>query len=491
MKILIINHPHYKEGNRYGLPWGGAIGASPGLGYIAAVLHQSGYEVKLVDGYFMDWQQIEKNIRDFDPDILGTGCMTIGRSNAKQLVQLAKAIKPSLVTIMGGPHATHCYEQVLKNWPVNFIVLGEGEETVVDLVRAIETKPDTTENVKGIAFNKNGQVIKTEHRPMISSLDMMPFPLYEQYDWEMYPTPPFTSFKGEKFEGKSISELRYCHIITSRGCPYDCQFCSVTKFWGKKWRFRSVTNVLDELELLYHKYNVRYFDFCDDAFSINKKRVIEICKGILDRKLHIVFDCCTRADFITREIAQWLHKAGCLYAALGVESGSEIILKNINKKIPLEKLYEAFEILRSEKVKTLPLLMVGNPGENEESIDKSIEFLKKINADSASVIITMILPGTDLFKYAESLGFMTEGFWNSEIPAPLYTAENSLATLLRWRHKIIRSLPLYKSWTIKAQVKFRLKALKEMFTAKTGWRTSKKGIERFRAYKFQGMKQKK
>jgi radical SAM superfamily enzyme YgiQ (UPF0313 family) len=483
-----MNHPHFRDGRRYGLPWGGALGATPGLGYIAAVLQTSGYEVKLMDGYFMDWQQIEKTIRDFAPDILGAGCMTIGRSNARQLVQLAKKIKPSLITIMGGPHPTHCYEQVLKDWPIDFIVMGEGEETIIDLVQTIEKKSRDFKSVKGIAFTKNGEVIKTEPRPIIKELDKIRFPLYEQYNWDLYPKPPFTSFKDVRFKGKDLSELRYSHMITSRGCPYDCQFCSATKFWGKRWRFRSADNILDEMELLYHKYKVRYFDFCDDAFSINKKRIIEICKGILDRKLEIMFDCCTRADYVDREMSKWLYNAGCLYVAIGVESGSEVILNNINKKVSLDKIKEAFYILESEKLKTMPLIMVGNPGECKETINETIKFLKEIKAHSASVVVAIILPGTDLFKHAESLGFISEDFWNTEVPAALYTAEHSLAQLFFWRNKIWINMPLFKTWQFKKRIGFRLKALKDVFTAKTGLYINRKGFERFRAYKYRGMR---
>jgi len=229
---------------------------------------------------------------------------------------------------------------------------------------------------------------------------------------------------------------RVISIITSRGCPYNCQFCSTTLFWGKRWRFRSPKNIVDEIEYYYSNFGFKYFNFADDAFTIIPKRAIEICKEIINRNLEIYFDCTTRADTITDELVKWLKRAGCLFVALGVESGSKKILKTINKKISLSSVINAFKILKKNDLSAYPLLMVGNPGETDETIHKTILLMKIIKPYRVSISKTTIFPGTELYNLARKQNFIDDSYWLTPKPPPLYTYENSFKTMQRWAFEI-------------------------------------------------------
>lgn len=480
MKILLINHPYLKESSDYGKPTQLAPAPSPGIGYIGAVLKQAGYNVKIIDAFYYSWEKVEDIIKRENPNVVGVGCMTEGRKNAFKVVELTKKINPNIKVVMGGPHPTHCYEQVLKYYPVDAIVIGEGEITIVELIKSWEEGKDLKE-VKGIAFKNNGEVYKNTQREFIKDLDTIPFPLYRDFDWNSYVKKDFAGEIADvEINGKKLSELPYCFMITSRGCPYRCQFCATTKFWGAKWRLRSAKNVVDEVELLYHQYGRRYFNFCDDAFSIKEQRVIDICKEILSRGLKIVFNCVTRVDYASIEMANWLKKAGCIYVALGVESGSPKILKTIHKKITLEQIENTFNVFHKAGILPGALLMVGNPGESNETINQTLKLLKKIKPPSTGASITMVFPDTELFEIAKQKGLLTDEYWLKDTSVPFYTAEHSLATLIKWQDKIYRFGEHYRKKLLKERILHKIRVARRIFAARTGVYISKRGIHRFK-----------
>ncbi len=436
MKILLANPP-LLDLSMYGKSPLLSPCPGTGLSYLYSYLIEHKYKCKIYDFYFDKWDYVKKVLIKEDPDVVGITCLTEGRYSAFKLLSLIRKVKKETIVIFGGHHSTYMYKQLLKQYNIDYIVLGEGETKLLYLLRAIEDKIPL-ESVEGIAYIKDGKLIENSIKEnyFIKELDALPFPFSKDQVDEIFKNYPsiqqihpqqFKTIPPEMCEnGKIIS------IVTSRGCPFNCQFCSSTKFWGIKWRFRSPKNIVDEIEFYYKNFGFRYFNFADDAFTIIPKRSIEICKEIINRDLKIYFDCTTRADRITDELVTWLKKAGCLFVAIGVESGSKKILKTINKNITPESVIKAFLILKKKQLNAYPLIMVGNPGETTETLNKTVILLKIIKPKQVAVSKTMVFPGTELYRLAKAQGFINDNYWLTSKPPPYYTYENSLKTLQRW-----------------------------------------------------------
>lgn len=303
MRTLLVNPPVFDHGKyrrileekpieTYTMPIG--------IGYIASVLEKAGYEVKAVDAYQMSWDNFGKILKDYAPDIVGISCLTDQRASIYRLMSMVKSLNKEIRIVLGGTHATLMHEQLLNHFPVDAVVLGEGENPFLHLVRAWEAGEDI-ENVKGIAFQRDGNVVKTKNQELIKDLDTIPFPAYHFFDLDMY--------AGWELHTKVASVLGYQHyasyksaaIITSRGCPWNCSFCSVSAMSGQKWRDRTAINVVDEIEMLVNKYNCKIIDFVDDIFSVDQKRVIAISEEILRRKLDILWGFETGVRYVSEE----------------------------------------------------------------------------------------------------------------------------------------------------------------------------------------------
>lgn len=439
MKILLLNPPALDQ-----IKYGKKILLSPcpgtGLSYLYSYLKKNNYNCKIYDFYFDTWEYINKVLTKENADIIGITCLTEGRYNAFKLLSLIRQIKKDTIVIFGGHHSTYMYEQLLENFNIDYIILGEGERKLINLIRAIEgTIP--LESVEGIAYKKDGTIIinTPKKSDFIDNLDELPFP-FSEHQLEIFKKYPYLKdIRPEQVKNLSpeiYKNGKIVSIVTSRGCPYNCQFCSSTLFWGKKWRFRSAENVVDEIEFYYHKFGFRYFNFADDAFTIIPKRAIKICKEIIKRDLNIYFDCTTRADRITDDLVIWLKKAGCLFVAIGVESGSKKILRTINKNESPKQVIKAFSILKRKNLNAYPLLMVGNPRETDETIKKTISLLKIIKPYQLTISLTMVFPGSDLYKLTKKQGFIDDDYWLTAKPPPFYTFENSSKVLKKWAFKV-------------------------------------------------------
>jgi radical SAM superfamily enzyme YgiQ (UPF0313 family) len=426
MKILLISPPEEFPKKLQWVPLG--------LSYLGGALKRRGYDVKLCDMCTYSWQDVKSEITKEDPDIVGISCLTLFRNQSIKVAQVAKECNPNIKILMGGPHATFFPEHIFQLAPVDVVVLGEGEITIIELVDALENNRDLS-NIKGIAFQLNGRIVKTQPRQLIKDLDSIPFPLYDDFDLRKY-KPPITDIP------KQYRDLTTTLIITSRGCPFQCQFCSTSRFWGRFWRARSATNVVDELEWLYSKYDVRLLYFFDDIFTLNKRRAIEICKELLKRKLDIVWLTETRVDCVDREMLEWMKKAGCYQIIYGVESGSPKILKTINKGFTVDHIKRAFKLTHDAGISTIALLMVGNPGEDKTTIKETMKLMNEIkphrtfdSIDYPGVYIgesalTWIFPNTPLYKLAESKGIISDNYWLTDKTVPYYTGDHTLKELM-------------------------------------------------------------
>ena len=441
MKILLLNPPLF-DPKKYGKDI--LLGGAPalGLGYIGALLKKEGLEVSVVDLYFHSWREAERLIRKQQPAIVGITCLTEGRTNAFRLADLVKSISPDVKVVLGGHHATYMCKQILEHYQsVDYIVRGEGEKTFLELTMAMASGGSCSA-IKGLAFRDGSRIVLTPHREPIADLDSLPFPLYDHFDFNAYPDYRIKAAAGRR---KWRRGERYVSMVTSRGCPGNCHFCSSTRFWRSGWRARSPESVIGEIEMLCKDYDAGYINFADDAFTVDQERAIAICKGIIAKKLDIVWDCTTRINHVSEETMRWMKRAGCLFTCFGIESGSGSILKSINKGIGAEEVIEGFKSAKKAGLDAVAYIMVGNPGESEPTIKETASLLRTIRPRQTGISIAMVFPGSALYSRAKSDGLLNDAYWLTELPPPPYTAEHSEKQLQAWKENLLyASLPWHR-----------------------------------------------
>lgn len=463
MRILLINPPMYDQ-RKYGKPLILPYGPPLGIAYLASSLESHGFQVKAVDMFDFSWDKARETLEREQADIIGITCLTEQRASPMELAKLSKAVNTGCIVIMGGIHPTIMYEQVLENWPVDFIVLGEGEETIKELVICLKDKSDL-EKVHGIAYKRADKVIKTPMRQLINDLDETPFPAYKYFDFDKY--TKYEILEG-KWNGRSLENLRFVPIVSTRGCVGSCQFCSTPLFW-QKWRTRSAKNVVDEMEFLVKNFGCGFFNFADDIFTVNKSRVIDLCKEIINRKLDIIWDCETRVNFIWEDMLDWMIGSGCYCISFGVESASETVLKAIKKKTTPEQIARAFKLTKQAGMKTKMLLMVGNPGESDNTVQDTVRMIETVRPDFISVSEAMVFPGTELYELAKQRNLVNDDYWLSDRPAPYFTVENNLEKLLEWSNIIMSANT--------GIIGKGLRKLRAILEQRTGLRITRKGLE--------------
>jgi len=417
MKILLISPPSEtpfsKNDPFYPL----------GLLYLASVLEKEGHNVFVKDCYRNSWEEIKQElvelIKDYSPDIFGLSCNTLNRTSCFKLSKIVKEINPKIKIIIGGVHATSLYEQILLNYPIDVVVLGEGEISTPKLIRALGKKR-SIKKIRGIAFKDKNQIKFTGFEKPIHNLDEIPFPKHE-------------------FCEDIIKKTKTATMITSRGCPFKCVFCSTSAYWGRRWRSRSVKNVVDEIEYLLKEFPyLERIIIPDDTFILDNQRVIEICNEILKRKIKIKWECSGRVDMVSKEMLVKLKEAGCDKITYGVESGSEKILESINKKITKEQIKRAIRLTNEVGLDYGTYLMVGNPGETWETLKQTVDFLKELkNLKVQSVGKLEIYPNTEIYELAKKQGIIDDSYWLTEKTVPHYTFEHSEDELTEMAYYIV------------------------------------------------------
>jgi len=358
-----------------------------GLAYVcAAVEAWAGAEVNLVDAV-AGKDTVEETVAEvvrFRPDVLyvAAGTSTL-RRDLGFLARCKKAL-PGLTTAVMGTHVTVLPGGAFVEPGADFGIRGEPERTAAELAAALaDGKP--VEDVRGLAIKRNGSFELTPDRPLIAGLDEIPHPARRFFRPYVY-SPPFT--RGTRFDV----------IITSRGCPYPCNYCSTGAYYGKKIRFRSPDDVVAELREMVEVEGVTQVGFWDDTFTVGKRRVVEICERIEESGLDFEWMCMSRVDTVDEEMLAALRRAGCYLILYGVESGSQRVLDAMKKEITLEQTERAFEMTYDAGIEAAAFFMFGNLEETEEDIRATIEFAKKLKASFASFNIATPYPGTELYE---------------------------------------------------------------------------------------------
>ncbi len=374
-----------------------------GLLYIASVLEKNSYNVSILDAFSFgkSLDEIKNKIIDFMPDIVGITAMTLMACDAYEVAKAVKQINHNIIVVIGGPHATALHDEALKTGNIDIAVLGEGEYSMLEICKDIEKRKNKLNRISGIVFKSNGNIIKTDIRPKFDELDSIPLPAYHLLpDFKYYNPPPHWGKKG-----------RFASIITSRGCPYDCSFCSVTRSWGRKYRYRSAESVITEIEYLNKDYGVSFLSFRDSIATLHKRRLIEICRGIIDRKLKIKWNCNARTNEVDLELLTWMKKAGCKSIFYGIESGNEQILSQF-KGLKKDDIRQAINITDKVGIKPHGFFMFGLPGETKETMRETIDFAKNLKLHTAGFTTVTPFPGTGLWDYSLSHNLILTTNWN-------------------------------------------------------------------------------
>jgi anaerobic magnesium-protoporphyrin IX monomethyl ester cyclase len=376
VKILLVN-PSYRDVYRtfdFVLP-------PLGLAYMAALLTERNYDVKVVDlNVGRDKQAIPYNSWDLVGITLDTSRYYKGMEYGRMLKSKGTRV------VVGGPHASFMADEILGSGSADYVVRGEGEHTMLELVEALN-QGGNLEHIKGLSYRSDNQIIHNAKRAYSDDLDTLPFPARDLLDMDKYRT--------SKLGTRSITS-----ILTSRGCPYQCSFCASSKLAGTFWRARSVQSIVEEIQFVKNTYGYRAFAFVDDNFTLNPQRVIDLCEEIYQRGWDIHWWCFSRADTIVKntEMVSLMYEAGCRSTYIGIESSNQETLDSYNKKISADISREAIAVLKENKIEMTASFIIGGLNEDKKMVEDTLRFAKSLNPNTVSFTILTPYPGTDLFE---------------------------------------------------------------------------------------------
>jgi len=365
-------------------------------------------EIQVVDCQAMslDWAGLEKRVESFDPDVVASsGFASCNVYVTARTMEMTKKLKPEVVTVTGGQHFTTLTQESLEAYPeIDVIVRGEGEETLVDLVKAVGKKSNFS-RIKGISFRHGNEIRHNPSRPMMENLDELPFPGYH-FVKDFVHRYHFTMMAGPK--------ARYGMVEASRGCPYRCVFCSQWKHWQGTWRHKSVKRVAEEMEFLYRDYGCRLLWLTDDNFGLDK-RMDELCDELIKRGFSDEITCFmqARCDDVVRNpsLITKMSRAGINYLLLGVESHSKSTLDGFRKGIKPEDAVSAVELLKQNGIFSQATCIIGERKDTEKSLADLREFINHLDPDLAIFMILTPFPGTELYEEAQRQGWIEDRNW--------------------------------------------------------------------------------
>jgi len=407
-----------------------------GLAYIAAYLKKEMYkqvEIVDIDAEGMDVREFADLIRHDQFDIVGFTVTTPTFSSSVELARCVKRESPRSVVVFGGIHPTIKPFETAGLDCVDIAVRGEGEVTFGEIVEAVRKKADLS-GIRGILYKKDGKVVETPPRSLIEDLDALPFPARKL-------------FKNKKYTYPDSLYSNAQPIFTSRGCPGMCTYCNSHQTFNRVFRARSAENVVNEIECLVRECKTREIHIWDDNFLTDKKRVFAISDNIKKRNLKVkfAFPNGVRADFIDKDVIGALKNMGAYSVAIGVESGSQEVLEKARKGIKLEKMEEALRLIKESGLESWAFFIIGLPGENADSIRKTIEFANKMDPDIAKFHILKPYPGTEAYDYLKSKKLLLEEDYDKFgiHTAPVHRLEDLTPDdMLEWQKKAYASFYL-------------------------------------------------
>lgn len=411
-----------------------------GVAYIAAFLEKQGHSVKILDAYpnssyihalphgairyGMSDGEILASFRTYKPDIIGISCMyTAYAIDAHHIANLCKEFFKDIPIVMGGAHVSQFPDLVIHDPKIDFVIVGEGEETMAEIVAFLE-KGTYPLHVAGTIVRDNGKIIRNQPRPQIENLDTLPFPSWPLFDMDVI----IKTSKASKFFMRQPT----FPILTSRGCPGKCNFCQARLIWGK-WRMRSAGNVVAEIEHLMSKFNAREIHFMDDNASVSRKRFHEICDEIIKRKLNIKWACLSGIPHwsLDEELLYKMKRAGCYRLTFGIESGDPETRKIINKPYDLEQAKRIIKYANKIGMWTMSTFIIGFPHETEKHINTTIDFACRAGLDMAVFYAFMPLPGTEAYAVMKADDLVS---YDKYLDPSMFYSNEALGVIARAYH---------------------------------------------------------
>lgn len=385
MKVLFVNPP--QTASKY--KFMGVIAPPLGIAYMAGVLQENNIDVEILDASAedMDFKDVEKELLKRKPDLVALTALTPTIGRALETAQVVKETLPDSIVVMGGYHPTFNFIETLEDENVDIVIRGEGEYIMLNLVQALENQ-SSLHDVKGIVFeDKNSkEIVVNPEAPLIQDLDELPFPALNLLPMKKYRLLDM--------------DTHMTTMITTRGCPMQCSFCSSAAMHGKKIRERSVENIVDEIEYLKTNYDIDTIAFMDDTFTLKKRKVMAICDEILKRNIEIMWGCTSRVDTLDEKLLKKMKESGCITIFIGVESADQQQLDNMCKNTTIAKIENAFKIAHKLKIRTIASVALGMPGDTKEILNKTVKFVHKLKPNYAIYSLATPYPGTRFYKEA-------------------------------------------------------------------------------------------
>jgi radical SAM superfamily enzyme YgiQ (UPF0313 family) len=391
--VLLINPPWLSKDENI---WHGVKSAMPPLGLlsIAAYVESEGYCVRVIDVHiekFTAAELIEK-LRVAQPKFVGMGVMTATSNAANQIARIVKNTVPDCTVVFGGVHPEAMPAETLCNSAVDIVVRGDGEETFLSILRG-----EPLDTIRGISYRKGTTVVHNPTSTVEMNLDKYPFPAYHLVPMDKY-YPAIGAYK----------RLPAINMLMTRGCPGKCTFCNSAM---TTLRTRSAESVVEEIEYLSKTYGVREIQFYDDTFTVLKKNVMRFCELMAAKNINVSWAAFVRADCFNEEMARAMKKGGCHQVLIGVESGSDIILKNIRKPIDREKTADAIKIARAAGLESRASFIFGSMGETVETMQETLDFSMQLDPDIAQYNVCTPYPGTQMYRWAKENGYLVSEEW--------------------------------------------------------------------------------
>lgn len=357
------------------------------------------------------WEELRTTLRTYEPQLVGISGFTPKFGAAARVAEICKEDNPDRPVVIGGPHATLCPEEILRNSAcIDAAVVGEGEATIIELAEHFGSRAGKPlEGIAGLAFRAKGSIVKTPERKRAGTLDG-------------FPLPDRALLLGRASYTAEDMGL----MMTSRGCPFDCAYCAIT-VWGRKMAYRSVDSVIAEMRVVRERYGTRQFAFKDDTFTVHRKRAIEFCERLIAEKLDVNWDCNTRVNLVDEPLLRLMKRAGCNEIKFGIESGSERVLQTLDKGITKEDARRMSRLMRKVGLLWSGYFMMGVPGETAGDVRQTAEFMYELQPNFAAIAVYEPFPRTAMFADGVRRGLvepeMTLQDYYTRIPSDLYVMD--------------------------------------------------------------------
>jgi radical SAM superfamily enzyme YgiQ (UPF0313 family) len=421
MRVLFIDPPfqRFMGFYRYYYPLG--------LASMAAVLREQGHDVLIHDADHAEsaetlswsavaerherflrglesqdhplWREVSEVVRDFAPELIGVSVLSVKAASAARVAAICKEVAAGVPIVVGGDHPTVLPTQTLRDANIDYVVRGEGEAAIADLVACLMSgDPRRLADVEGLSYRAGAEVRHNSPREPIADLDSLPLPAIDAL-----------------MQVDSYRPVDFGAIMGSRGCPYACTFCGVANLWTRHVRYRSVESVVGEMEWLRETYGTDYFSFRNASFTLSRKHVEEFCAELVRRDMGVRWECLTRPDLLDDELVDAMQASGCVTVRIGIESGSETILRHMKKRLDLDEVRRAARLLTRHGLYWAAYLLVGTPRETRETVRETLDFVREIDPPFVTLARFAPIPGTAMYEELERHGLISaDADWSME-----------------------------------------------------------------------------